>query len=135
MADILYPIPLDSTLQGLVSKTNEVATKIKTPQTDYNETDSTKITYMLNKPELWDSEDTDKPSITDISDEAKALFDNIATTEATTTASKAYTQGDYLILNGKFYRVTSAISSGGTITVGTNVSATTIAAELKAALS
>ena len=56
----------------------------------------------------------------------------IADTEKTTTASKNYAVGDYLIYNNQLYKVTSAIASGATITVGTNVTATTIMAEIKA---
>ena len=55
----------------------------------------------------------------------------IATVETTTTASKAYAVGDLLIYNGTLYKVTSAISSGGTITIGTNVSATTVESLIK----
>jgi len=51
---------------------------------------------------------------------------NVATVETSTTASKSYVVGDLLICNGTLYKVTSAISLGGTITPGTNVSATTI---------
>lgn len=47
----------------------------------------------------------------------------IATVESSTTASKAYTVEDYLILSGVLYKVTAPIAQGGTITVGTNVSA------------
>ena len=59
-----------------------------------------------------------------------ALSEMTATVEATTTASKAYVVNDLLIYNGVLYKVTSAISSGGTITPGTNVIATTIDALL-----
>lgn len=45
----------------------------------------------------------------------------IATVEASTTASKNYAVKDYLIMSGVLYRVTSPISSGATITIGTNV--------------
>ena len=45
----------------------------------------------------------------------------IATVESSSTASKNYAVKDYLILSGVLYRVTSPITSGGTITVGTNV--------------
>lgn len=56
----------------------------------------------------------------------------IAPTETSTTASQNYEVGSYLIYNNTLYKVTSAIASGGTITIGTNVSATTIMAELRA---
>lgn len=54
----------------------------------------------------------------------------LATIEESTTASKAYAVGDYLILNDKVYKVTVAIASGGTITVGTNITETKVGAEL-----
>lgn len=60
---------------------------------------------------------------------------NIAPIEEGNSASKAYAIGDYMIWKRRFYKVTAAISSGGAITEGTNVTATTIGAELKAALS
>ncbi len=41
--------------------------------------------------------------------------------------SQAYSVGQYLIYDYTLYRVTSAIASGGTITIGTNVTATTLA--------
>ena len=60
-------------------------------------------------------------------------FDSIiAMTETGTTASKAYAVGDYFIRDSILYKVTSAIASGGTITPGTNCTATTIMAEIKA---
>ena len=55
-----------------------------------------------------------------------------ATIESNYTASQAYAVGDYLILEetGNLYKVTTAISSGGTITVGTNVVAIKVCDEL-----
>ena len=63
---------------------------------------------------------------------AKANASNLATIESSTTASQAYSAGDYLVLNGQLYEVTAAISSGETLTVGTNISATTVGSELTA---
>lgn len=45
----------------------------------------------------------------------------LADKEETSTASKAYAVGEYLVYNSTFYRVTAAIAQGGTITPGTNV--------------
>lgn len=61
---------------------------------------------------------------------AKANTSTLATVESTSTASKAYSVGDYLVLNGQLYEVTTAITSGETLTVGTNISATTVGDEL-----
>jgi len=55
---------------------------------------------------------------------------SITTVEATSTASKAYAVGDLLIYNDTLYRVTSAISAGGTITPGTNVTVTDVETQL-----
>jgi len=56
----------------------------------------------------------------------------ICATEATNKASKNYAVGDYLIYNNTLYKVTTAIASDATLTVGTNITATTIMAEIKA---
>lgn len=66
--------------------------------------------------------------------EAKNLLNNIATNETSENASKSYAIGDYMFYKDKFYKVTSAITKGGAITIDTNISETTIGAELKAAL-
>jgi len=56
----------------------------------------------------------------------------ICATEATNKASKNYAVGDYLIYGNTLYKVTSAIATNAALTVGTNISATTIMAEIKA---
>ena len=56
----------------------------------------------------------------------------IAPTEVTNKATRNYTVGSFLIMNNTLYKVTSAIANGGTITVGTNVTATTIMQEILA---
>lgn len=53
-----------------------------------------------------------------------------ATVEATSTASKAYAIGAYFVYNGLLYKCTVAIANGGTITPGTNCTATTAGTEL-----
>ena len=45
-------------------------------------------------------------------------------------ATKAYTSGNLIIVNGTLYRATTSIANGATLTVGTNVTATNIATEL-----
>lgn len=61
---------------------------------------------------------------------AKANASTLATVETGTSASQAYSAGDYLVYNGVLYEVTTAISSGQTLTPGTNISATTVGDEL-----
>lgn len=65
--------------------------------------------------------------------DAKTDLTNISDVEATTTASKAYTTGEYLIYGGVLYKVTSDIASGGTITtsgVSANVTAVKVTDEM-----
>lgn len=63
---------------------------------------------------------------------SKADYRDIATVENTNKASKAYVKNDLIIWRGDLHRVTTNISSGGTITLNTNVVATTLSAEIKA---
>lgn len=49
-----------------------------------------------------------------------------------TTASRAYTAGEFLYKDGTIYKVATAIASGATFTIGTNIVATTLFAELTA---
>lgn len=63
---------------------------------------------------------------------AKANTSTLATVESTTTASKAYSAGDHLVLNGQLYEVTADVASGETLVVGTNISARTVGEELTA---
>lgn len=56
----------------------------------------------------------------------------IAPTEKLYKATKNYSVGDYLIIKNQLYKVTSAITTGATIIPNTNVTATTIMAEIKA---
>ena len=55
---------------------------------------------------------------------------NLAPIEATTTASRSYLVGDYLMLQGEFYKVISAISIGNALVVGTNIQATSVGDEV-----
>lgn len=57
----------------------------------------------------------------------------IATVESTATASASYFAGQYLILSGVLYRVTSPISQGDTITVNGNVTAAVLGDDVSAA--
>ena len=45
-------------------------------------------------------------------------------------ATKAYTSGNLMIVNGTLYRATTSIANGATLTVGTNVSKTTVGDEI-----
>ena len=76
-----------------------------------------------------DTDDTYRPyamTNRELTEEVNEVKSNLATIETTSTASKAYSVGDYLVYKGQLYEVTSAIASGGTLTVGTNIVATTV---------
>ena len=47
-------------------------------------------------------------------------------------ASKAYNQGDLIVVNGTLLKAISRIANGAMLTVGTNVRQTTLAAEIAA---
>ena len=69
-----------------------------------------------------------------LSEVAQATSDALASVAPVegATASTNYAQGSYLVHDGKLCKVTSAIASGETIAIGTNVAATTVAAEILA---
>ena len=65
----------------------------------------------------------------------KANQAQLATVEASTTASKAYSANEYLVLGGVLYKVTANIAQGGTIVTegaGKNVDLATVGEELSA---
>ena len=55
---------------------------------------------------------------------------NVATVEDTTTSTHAYAKGDYVVVEGQLYEVTTAIAVGDTFSVGTNITQTTVGDEL-----
>lgn len=55
---------------------------------------------------------------------------NFAAIEETSTASKTYSAGDYLVYEGQLYQVTSQILQGNTLSVGTNIATTSVGDEL-----
>ena len=61
-----------------------------------------------------------------------SILESIAPLEQDYTASRNYTVGSFLFVGTKFYKVTAAIASGGTITPETNVAQTTVAEQLMA---
>jgi len=56
-----------------------------------------------------------------INTETNLLETNFGHVETNTTASKSYSVGETLVLNGQMYKVTAAIAQGATLTVGTNI--------------
>jgi len=54
----------------------------------------------------------------------------IAPVEETDTASRAYSVNEYLVYDSKLYRVRTAISSGGTLVPGTNLTEVSLGGEV-----
>ena len=63
-----------------------------------------------------------------INTETNLLETNFGHVETTTTASKPYSVGDTLVLNGQMYKVTAAIAQGAKLTVGTNIAVHSVSA-------
>ena len=59
------------------------------------------------------------------------LWNNIAPVEITMKATKNYSIGDYVYIQGFLYKVTATVASGASFTVGTNIVATTVMDEIK----
>ncbi len=59
-----------------------------------------------------------------------AMDANIAGTEDGATASQTYIAGDFILRNNQFYEVTTAIAIGDALTVGVNISDTSVGEEL-----
>ena len=58
------------------------------------------------------------------------VLQNLATVESGSTASQNYAVGDYVCVGGILYKVTAAIASGQSFTVGTNIEQTNVGTEL-----
>lgn len=92
-------------------------------------------TWVLNEVPDYEEElikcQTSKADASDsYANKTLATQQQLATVETTSTASRAYAVGEYLCYNWLLYRVTVAISAGGTITPGTNVMSYTVAQAL-----
>lgn len=55
------------------------------------------------------------------------MGNSIAPVETTSSASKAYAVGDYLMYNGQLYKVKQAIAKNATLNIGTNIDDITLA--------
>lgn len=130
----------------LATPTTESATPFQNPQrafidgteefVDYGVQSATRdvsipvgnnTTYQLNET---------LPPIEDYVDgavEFKAAISALGTDESgRTTASRAYTTGEFFYQDGKMYKVLTSIAQGATFTINTNCQQTTLFAELKA---
>lgn len=67
--------------------------------------------------------------VTDTQTIISRILGDFAEIESSATASKAYAVGDYLVLNGYFYKVTASIAIDDELVEGTNIEKTTVASE------
>lgn len=82
---------------------------------------------------IWiDPDDTEVVIPTE--DEIDKLKNTLSPIENSTTASRAYTTGQYFLHNDLFCKALTSIASGATFILDTNYAVTTVAAELFAAL-
>lgn len=65
-------------------------------------------------------------------EQMQAFFTSIAPVESGATASTNYAAGALVMWKGKLYKTSAAVATGATWAVGTNLTATTLAAELAA---
>ena len=114
----------------------ELATETTETTTPYTELQNV---YADGTEEFIDSRDVAIPvgHESEYREEVNAVPVSVLGTDESnrTTASRAYTKGEYYYQNGKMFKVTAdnGIASGATFTVGTNCQQTTLFAELKAA--
>lgn len=69
-------------------------------------------------------------AIYDTNDRIDDVLADLAPVQTSTTASRAYTTGAYLVYQDQLYLVTQDIAQGGTISVGTNVVSVTVGSVL-----
>ena len=74
--------------------------------------------------------DIESPRVDRLTERVANNESNQATVESSTTASRSYVVGDYLVLGELLYQVSANISQGDALVVGTNIVQTTIGNEL-----
>jgi len=103
----------------------------------------TEVKTLLGANNIW--ADTGNVSVTYRADPTRyadkraaatltAAAQMLSNVETDMTATRAYAVNDFLSVNGQLYRVTAAIANGEEITPGTNVTETTIGAQITALL-
>lgn len=80
--------------------------------------DSITLTYL-----------NDAESLTDADNRITSVLGDLAKVEGA-TASQNYAAGDYLVFEDKFCKASGAITSGDSLAIGTNLTQTTVGAEL-----
>ena len=76
--------------------------------------------------------DTLQLNVEDTMDQVEAALSSIAPVESGATASTNYAAGALIVWKGRLYKTSDAVATGATWAVGTNLTATTLAAELAA---
>lgn len=76
--------------------------------------------------------DTLQLNVEDTMDQVSAALSSIAPVESGATASTNYAAGALIVWKGRLYKTSTAVATGATWAVGTNLTATTLAAELAA---
>ena len=76
--------------------------------------------------------DTLQLNVEDTMEQVEAALSSIAPVESGATASTNYAAGALVMWRGKLYKTSTAVATGATWAVGTNLTATTLAAELAA---
>ena len=100
------------------------------------------VTTLLGVNNIW--ADTGDTALTYIAEPKRYINNQIsasqrlmelivtANREDSMKATKAYVQGELMIVNNTLYKASTSIANGATLTVNTNVTATTVAAEIAA---
>lgn len=105
---------------------------------EYDLTDIPTITTLLGVNNIWASTGNIKElvyrAMNNVDAKITLVKALLAKVEVSTTATQAYSANDFLIIGDTLYIVTADIADGGTILPNTNVTATTIGAQLTAIL-
>ena len=94
------------------------------------------MSYQSDNLDLEILEVGDPADLTTVSDNFEkidAVVGDIATFETSPTKA-AHSAGEFLLYEGRLYKVTAAISAGGSLILGTNVQAANIGSEIKSIL-
>lgn len=102
-------IPADRAYMGEVITVSSTQPTNSDNKLWINTNEQTKQTYQI-------------PTMTEMEAADNTILGNLATIESS-QATAAHAVGEYIVYNGQLYKVTAAIASGQTLTVGTNISA------------
>ena len=108
--------------QGQPGSVGEIAT--------YAVNQITSASQTFPKPEVGDTIATvtgkQAKAVQDTQDAILQVLGDMATVEASNTASKSFAAGEYLVLDGKLYVTKAAITAGASFVIGGNIDQTTV---------